>query len=205
MSTLANLTATAPLALPGQRIGLFGGSFNPVHDGHLAISLEALKRLHLDCIWWLVSPQNPLKDPLQYAALDQRIGQARSVARHPRIHVTGLEAVIPSRYTADTINVIERYWHRSRFVWIMGADSLAQFHQWQDWQGLASRIPLAVVNRPGFTLKALSSPAARRYARYRLDECDAAQLAACDPPAWCFLQVPLRQESSTRIRTGHDA
>lgn len=200
MSTLANLSAAAPLALPGQRIGLFGGSFNPPHDGHRAISLEALKRLRLDCIWWLVSPQNPLKDPNQNTALDLRLEQARAIARHPRIHVTGFEAVISSRYTADTIDAVSLYWPSTRFVWIMGADSLAHFHRWQNWQGLAERIPMAIVNRPGFALKSLSSPAARRYERHRLDESDAPLLAGSTPPAWCFLQVPLRCESSTSIR-----
>ncbi len=201
MAANGTLSAVTPLALPGQRIGLFGGSFNPAHAGHRAISLEALKRLDLDWIWWLVAPQNPLKDPSESTALELRLARAREVADHPRIRVTGFEDAISSRYTADTIEAVRRFWPATRFVWIMGADCLAELHRWQDWTGLVESVPMAIVNRPGFGLSALAAPAAVRYARFRLDETDAGLLADSAPPAWCFLKVPLRRESSTSIRT----
>lgn len=201
MAANGTLSAVTPPALPGQRIGLFGGSFNPAHAGHRAISLEALKRLDLDWIWWLVAPQNPLKDPSESTALDLRLQKARLVASHPRIRITGFEAAISSRYTADTVQAAGGFWPSTHFVWIMGADCLGELHRWQDWTDLVESIPIAVINRPGFGLRSLSSPAARRYARFRLDESDSGLLAGCAAPAWCFLKVRLRRESSTNIRT----
>lgn len=194
------LPAGAPLALPGQTIGLFGGSFNPPHAGHLSVSLEAIRRLRLDRLWWLVAPQNPLKDPTETAALERRLARARKVARHPRIVVTDFEAVLGTRYTADTMAIIVRRWPGVRFVWVMGADSFAGLHRWNDWQRLVGLVPMAVFDRPGFTLKALSSPAAITFAAARLDGSNAAALARRRPPAWCFIAIPRRHESSTALR-----
>jgi len=190
----------APLALPGQRIGLYGGSFNPPHQGHHAISLEALKRLGIDHLWWLVAPQNPLKTPDETAALDHRLADARRTVRHPRITVTGFEQEIGSRYTADSMAYIRRRWPGVGFVWVMGADSFADLHRWRDWRALAELVPMAVFDRPGFTLRAQACPAATLFARARIESSDAAALALLRPPAWSFINVPRRFESSTALR-----
>ena len=141
-----------PPVRPGMRIGLFGGSFDPPHDGHRAVSLEALKRLGLDQVWWLVSPQNPLK-PHAPADLGRRIAAARALANHPRIKVTGIEASLGTTYTADTLRKLQERLPGVRLVWMMGADNLASFHRWRDWQGIAADVPIAVFNRPGLALR----------------------------------------------------
>jgi nicotinate-nucleotide adenylyltransferase len=130
------------------RVGLFGGSFDPPHAGHRAVSLEAIERLRLDAVWWLVSPQNPLK-PHAPADLTRRIEAARALADHPRIKVTGIEAALGTTYTADTIRRLKARLPGVRLVWMMGADNLASFHRWRDWKRIASDVPIAVFNRPG--------------------------------------------------------
>ncbi|WP_108880483.1 nicotinate-nucleotide adenylyltransferase [Anderseniella sp. Alg231-50] len=190
-------------AISAQRIGLFGGSFNPAHDGHVAVSEEALKRLQLDQVWWLVSPQNPLKDARDTGDFDDRLALAKSLAANPRLVVTGMEAELGTRTTAQTFNALAPMFRHSRFVWIMGADSFAGLHHWNDWRQIPATLPLAVFARPGWTRKALSSPAARLLAGHRLDAADAGQLADRAAPAWCFLNMPLRPESSTAIRNGN--
>ncbi len=191
------------LGLPpftGLRIGLFGGSFNPAHAGHLAVSLEALKRLQLDRVWWMVSPQNPLKDPSENSDFAERLAGARALARHPRLVVCDFERQLRTRTTAETLHAIEPVLRAGRFVWIMGSDSFAGLHRWHDWRDIPTTLPLAVFDRPGYALAALRSPAARRYAACRLDSYDAGLLAECRAPAWCFVPMPLRPESSSAIR-----
>lgn len=196
--------AASPHAIPfhtdGMRIGLLGGSFNPPHEAHRAISLFAMKRLKLDRIWWLVTPGNPLKQGRALHTLYERTAAARKVANHPRIDVSCLESVIGTRYTYDTIGYLRRRCAGARFVWIMGADNLAQFHRWENWQGIASLMPIAVIDRPPDSFRALASPAAQTLARYRLDERDAGRLAARRPPAWTFLTGMKSDLSSTRLR-----
>jgi nicotinate-nucleotide adenylyltransferase len=194
--------ARFPHFSPGQRIGLYGGSFNPAHAGHYAAALEALKSARLDFVWWLVSPQNPLKDPAHTEDFRERTALARTIAAHPRFVVTDLEQRIGSRMTAKTLHALKPVLRRGRFVWIMGADSLAGLHQWRRWKELPRTLPLLVIDRPGWTFRALSSPAARFLARWRIRESDAALLADLRPPAWVFLTLPLRKESSTAIRSG---
>ncbi len=184
----------------GRRIGLFGGSFNPAHAGHVAVSEEALKRLQLDEVWWMVSPQNPLKPSADTADFNQRLAHARAIATHPRMRVTGLEAKLGTRTTAQTFAALAPMFELGHFVWIMGADSFAGLHKWNDWREIPPTLPLAVFARPGWSLKALGSPAATLLARHRLDSSDAALLAGMRPPAWVFLNMPLRYESSTEIR-----
>lgn len=191
-------------AISRQRIGLFGGSFNPAHDGHVAVSEEALKRLQLDQVWWLVSPQNPLKDSRDTGDFYDRLARARNLTGNPRLVVTGLEAKLGTRTTAQTFGVLAPMFQHSRFVWIMGADSFAGLHRWNDWRQIPATLPLAVFARPGWTQKALASPAARLLANHRLDIRDAGLLADMAAPAWCFLNMPLRHESSTAIRNGDD-
>jgi len=158
----------------------------------------ALKRLRLDRVWWLVTPGNPLKSADGLAALDRRVAAARAVARHPRIVVTDFEARIGTRYTFDTLLWLTRHCGGVRFVWIMGADNLQEFHRWRGWRGIAALVPIAVIDRYGATLAA--SPAARALARYRIPERLAARLAARDAPAWTFLHGLKSPLSSSRIR-----
>ncbi len=189
-----------PAFTNGMRIGLLGGSFNPPHAAHRAISLYAIKRLRLDRVWWLVTPGNPLKGNADLRELDQRAEAAREMAHDPRIDVSCLEAVIGTRYTVDTIGFLRRRCSGARFVWIMGADNLAQFHRWKDWRRIASEIPFAVIDRPPQTLRALAAPAALALARYRLPERDATALARRPPPAWVFLRGMKSNLSSTGLR-----
>ena len=184
----------------GQRIGLFGGSFNPPHRGHLAVSVSALRRLKLDWIWWLVSPQNPLKDPSEIGDFAERLSAARALLAHPRILLSDIEKRLGTRTTAELLDALAPVLRRGRFVWIMGADSFAGLHRWNDWQSIPARLPLAVLDRPGFAQAALTSPAARTLARWRLNDTDAACLPLRQPPAWVFLRQRHRPESSTAIR-----
>ena len=189
-------------SVDGQRIGLFGGSFNPAHAGHLAVSLMALKRLQLDWVWWLVSPQNPLKDPAETSDFAERYERAEQMARHPRLIVSDMERHLGTRTTAQTFRRLKPVLDRGRFVWIMGADSFAGLHRWNDWRDIPETLPLAVFDRPGWSLKALSSPAAHIYAQCRLDQYDAALLCEMRAPAWCSITMPLRNESSSALRVG---
>jgi nicotinate-nucleotide adenylyltransferase len=194
----------APVILPrhgrGMRIGLFGGTFNPPHEGHRLASLIALRRLKLDAVWWLVTPGNPLKQNSDLPPLATRMKAAADLARHPRIVVTDLEARIGTRYTFDTIDYLVRRCPGTRFVWIMGADNLASFHRWQRWREIAQLTPIAVVDRPASTLKAAHSLAAQFLARRRLDEADGALLAEAGAPGFVFLHGPRSSLSSTDLR-----
>ncbi len=186
------------------RIGLLGGSFNPAHEGHRHISKMALARLGLDQVWWLVSPQNPLKDASQTADYDRRFAAAVRAAQHPRIRVTDFEQRHNTRYTIDTLRALDRAYPAHRFVWLMGADNLAGFHQWRNWRQIARTVPIAVIDRPGNATRALASPAAQQLARYRLDEGDLTLIGKTTPPAWVFLTGPLSPLSSTEIRNRGD-
>jgi nicotinate-nucleotide adenylyltransferase len=196
--------STVASALPpyanGMRIGLLGGSFDPPHLAHRAISLFAIKRLKLDRVWWLVTPGNPLKADRAPHDLARRMEAARQVAHDPRIEVSCLESVIGTRYTAETIRYLCRRASRLHFVWIMGADNLAQFHRWHDWRIIASEVPIAVIDRPPQTFRALASPAAQALGRYRLPEIHAAGLAEQPAPAWVFLTGLKLYLSSTGLR-----
>jgi nicotinate-nucleotide adenylyltransferase len=189
-----------PLYTQGMRIGLLGGSFNPPHAAHRAISLFAIKRLQLDRVWWLVTPGNPLKDHGSLHDLGERAEAARRMANDPRIDVSCLEAVIGTRYTSDTIAYLRRRTSGLRLVWIMGADNLAQFHRWQNWRRIAAEVPIAVVDRPPQSFRALSAPAAQALANYRLPENKAGQLADQRAPAWTFLTGMKLNLSSTGLR-----
>jgi nicotinate-nucleotide adenylyltransferase len=189
-----------PLHSDGMRIGLLGGSFNPPHRAHRAISLFAIKRLRLDRVWWLVTPGNPLKDQDTLRDLEARTEAARRVADDPRIDVSCLESVIGTRYTVDTVKYLRRRASGLRFVWIMGADNLAQFHRWQNWQRIANLVPIAVIDRPPQSFRALNAPAAQALARYRLPENEARRLADHRAPAWVFLTGLKMNLSSTGLR-----
>jgi nicotinate-nucleotide adenylyltransferase len=182
------------------RIGLFGGTFDPPHEAHLAASLLALKRLQLDRVWWLVTPGNPLKNTDGLGPVIERIETARALARHPRIDVTGLEGFIKTRYTYDTIKWLKARCPRVRFVWIMGADNLRSFHRWQRWRGIAKLVPIAVVDRLGPSLYAGAGPAGHALRHARLPEHAAIALPLRKPPAWTYLHGLKSPLSSTALR-----
>jgi nicotinate-nucleotide adenylyltransferase len=183
-----------------QRIGLFGGTFNPPHEGHRRASLLALRRLDLDRIWWMVTPGNPLKDNGSVPSLRDRMQAAAQVAAHPRIFVSGAEAGFRTRYTADLIAILQARAPATRFVWIMGSDGLTDFHRWENWQRIAASVPIAVVNRPKTLLAPLSARAVQTLSKYRVDAEDAGILADRAPPAWLNLTGPRVALSSTALR-----
>ncbi len=189
-----------PPHAPGMRIGLFGGTFDPPHQAHLDACLLAMKRCALDRVWWLVTPGNPLKDTRYLAPLPERIAAARAHARHPRIVVTGIEAAIGTRYSHDTVLWLSRRRPAVRFVWIMGADNLRNFHHWQKWRLMADLVPIVVVDREGASLRAMASPAAQALSRFRIPERAALTLADRTPPAWTFLHGLKSPLSSTALR-----
>ena len=184
----------------GQRIGLYGGSFNPAHSGHRHVSLFALRRLRLDRVWWLVTPANPLKDSAGLPSIEARMRRAAEVAAHPRIWVSGAEDAFGTRFTADFLRILKGRAPGVRFVWVMGSDNLAQMHHWSRWREIAANVPIAVVNRPGSLAAPLTAPAARVLASRRIDEADAHLLPAAEPPAWAFLIGPRTAVSSTSLR-----
>jgi nicotinate-nucleotide adenylyltransferase len=195
-----SVSQAIPLYTNGMRVGLLGGSFNPPHLAHRAISQFAIKRLKLDRVWWLVTPGNPLKENGALHDLNQRTEAARRMADDPRIDVSCLESVIGTRYTVDTITYLRRRAAGLRFVWIMGADNLAQFHRWQNWRRIASEVPIAVIDRPPQSFRALAAPAAQALARYRLPENQAGRLADQRAPAWVFLSGMKLSLSSSGLR-----
>ncbi len=184
----------------GQRIGVFGGSFNPVHEGHLLVAETALRRLRLDWLWWLVTPGNPLKSHGDLADITARLRSVAGIADHPRMIVTAIEADLRTRYTADTLSALVARAPEARFVWIMGADGLASFHRWDRWHEIAQMMPICVVDRPGETFRAVAAPAAQALLRQRIDEADAPRLADMPAPAWTLLHGPRNGSSSTALR-----
>jgi nicotinate-nucleotide adenylyltransferase len=181
------------------RVGLLGGSFNPAHAGHVYASVEALKRLALDQVWWLVSPQNPLKPKAGMASLAARFAAAEAVASHPRIRVTALEARFGTRFTVDTLSRLAT-WRGHDFVWLIGADNLLQLPRWRHWRRLFDLASIAAVERQPYSYRSLAGPAAVRFASARLPESRAAELAGSTPPAWAFLRLRPHPASSTAIR-----
>jgi nicotinate-nucleotide adenylyltransferase len=195
-----SLRVRTPLCLPGQRIGVMGGTFDPPHDGHRIAAEAAIRRLGLDQIWWLITPGNPLKSHHRLSPLDGRMKRVATFAREPRMKITAFERELKTSYTAGTLSFLKRRYPSVRFVWVMGADNLATFHRWQHWREIANIMPIAVVDRPGWRLKGLASPAAHALERYRMPERDARTLATRQPPAWVLLTIRLSGLSSTALR-----
>jgi nicotinate-nucleotide adenylyltransferase len=190
-----------PYARAGQAIGLLGGSFDPAHEGHAHITREALKRFGLDRVWWLVSPGNPLKAHGP-APLPERMARARAVIEHPRVVVTDIEARLGTRFTAETLARLFELYPGVRFTWLMGADNLAGFHRWERWDEIMQALPVGVIARPGERVAARTSPAARRFRMARLAGASAPLLAHAPAPAWCLVNVPMVDTSSSAIRAG---
>lgn len=189
-----------PHVEPGMVVGLFGGSFNPPHKGHALVAEIALRRLGLDQLWWIVTPGNPLKSHGNLAPLGERLKQCEALAADPRIKVTAFEKSLGTSYTARTLDFVKARNPRARFIWIMGADNLASFHRWQQWQRIAMTFPIAVIDRPGSTLAYLSSKMARTFDYARVDEEDAGVLWKKKAPAWTFIHGPRSTLSSTALR-----
>ena len=190
-----------PIAFAGQRIGLLGGSFDPPHEGHVHVTLWALRALALDRVWWLVSPGNPLKRRGP-AGIERRVAAGRRLISHPKVVVTDIERRLGSRYTADTLARLSRIYPGVSFIWLMGADNLATFHHWERWGWLAETFPIAAFARPGEQLRAGLSPMARRFARRRLPASAARLLGRGPTPRWTLLTGPMSAASSTAIRSG---
>ena len=182
------------------RVGLYGGSFNPAHEGHAHVAETAKRRLRLDRVIWLVSPQNPLKARHETADLAERMAGARSLAKGPGMIVSDVETQLGSAYTIDTIRALKTRHPGVKFVWIMGADSLASFHRWRGWTQIMREVPVAIVSRPWISLKSRFSPAAQRFAHSRLPSSAAPRLADTRPPAWIFLFGRFNFQSSTALR-----
>lgn len=189
-----------PHVEPGMRVGLFGGSFNPPHAGHRLVAEIALRRLRLNQLWWMVTPGNPLKDRGALAPLGERIALSEALTLDPRIKVTAFETARNVRFSADTVALVRARNPAVRFVWVMGADSLAGFHRWQNWRDIARSVPIAVIDRPGSTLSFLSAKLAKTFSHARIDEDDAGALASLPPPAWTFIHGPRSLLSSTELR-----
>lgn len=191
------MKAGFPQAAKGMVIGLLGGSFDPAHRGHVHITREAIKRMGLDRVWWLVSPGNPLK-ARGPAPLDERMARARAVMDDPRVVVTDLERRLGTRYTAETLERLQAIYPGVRFVWLMGADNLVQFHRWERWEDILRMVPVGVLARPGWGVAARTSRAARIFREHGVDRGEALRMR--DAPAWCFVNLPMDGSSSTAIR-----
>ncbi len=205
-----DLVRKRPLPPAGDRrrraVGLLGGSFNPAHQGHRHISRIAIKSLGLDEVWWLVSPQNPLKDSHSLLPLADRVASARAIVRHPAIRVTDIERRLGTHFTADTLSALKRRFPCVRFVWLMGADNLIQMPRWDRWERIFATVPVAVFDREPHTYAALTSRAATRFAAARRTGRRVLALAGTHPPAWAFLFYRRHPASATDIRrkTGLD-
>lgn len=184
----------------GQIIGLLGGSFNPAHGGHRRITLFAMQALGLDEAWWLVSPGNPLKSKKGMASLPVRVKAAQAMARRAPIKVTAIEQQLGSPYTVNTLRALKRRFPKRRFVWLMGADNLAQFHHWRDWRDIAREMPIAVIARPGYDAAALASPAMAWLRRYRLSAASFRNRGEWSAPALIELRFDPDPRSATAIR-----
>lgn len=189
-----------PHAEKGNVVGLFGGSFNPPHDGHALVGLTAIRRLHLNQLWWMVTPGNPLKDKTILSPLHERMAKSAEIIPHPKARITGFENTLNSANSVDTVSYILKHNPGVHFIWIMGADSLSSFHLWHQWQDIVQLIPIAIIDRPSARMAALSSPMAQTYRRYQLDERDAGKLSFSKAPAWVYLHGPRSSASSTNLR-----
>lgn len=187
----------------GRTVGLLGGSFNPAHDGHRHISLHAIKRLGLDAVWWMVSPQNPIKPVEGMAPLQDRLRSAAAVSDHPRIIATDIESQMGTRYTIDTLRQLTTRFAATNFIWLMGSDNLRQFHLWHEWEEIFHLTRVCVLDRPPRPQIVQSCAVIERFRHHLVDDAAAASLKSRPLPAWVMLHIPLSHESSTAIRAGN--
>ncbi|MEK9794405.1 MAG: nicotinate-nucleotide adenylyltransferase [Hyphomicrobiales bacterium] len=185
---------------PNQKIGILGGSFNPAHEGHLSISKIALQRLNLDVVWWIISPRNPLKKYDILYDFEERVSSAEKVIDTNHISISKLEKDAQIKYTIGTVEYLNTRYFGTKFIWIMGADNLKDFHRWREWDKLALTVPIAIIDRPSSSLDVTSSLFANKYRKYRVDEADAQNLADKKKPAWVFLHSKLNDQSSSQLR-----
>ena len=200
MASLAQSNPLLHLAAKwrGRTIGLYGGSFNPAHEGHIHVASEAIKRLKLDAVWMMVSPGNPLKEKTDLAKRKRRRKSLRELlTNQPKIVVTDIEKKLGTRYSADTIKSLQKFMPGTRFVWIMGADNLADFHHWRNWREIAGMLPIAIFDRPGYSVTGLNSKFARQFRQNKVPCC---QLLENHAPAWTFVPIPRHSGSATHIR-----
>jgi nicotinate-nucleotide adenylyltransferase len=195
------MRAGFPMANKGMTIGLLGGSFDPAHEGHVHITRQAIARMGLDQVWWLVTPGNPLK-ARQPAPMADRLAQARRVMDHPRVKITDLETSLGTRTTADTIDALRAIYPGVTFVWLMGADNLVQFHRWGRWRDILRSVPVGVLARPGSGVAARLSVAAQSFRVHRVQRGE--MLGHRRPPVWCFVNLPMNDASSSAIRARGD-
>ena len=188
-----------PYAAPGQVVGLFGGSFDPAHEGHVHVTRTALRAFGLDQVWWMVTPGNPLKEDGP-APLEARVARARELMQHPKVEITTIEEKFGTRFTAATLGRLLPLFPRVTFMWVMGADNLAHFHKWQEWREIAAMVPIGVVARPGHGIGGRMSVAARYFREARVHPAAGRLLHRANLPAWCFINAPMRDESSTALR-----
>jgi nicotinate-nucleotide adenylyltransferase len=183
------------------RIGLLGGSFNPAHRAHRRISLEAMRALSLDEVWWLVSPGNPLKkDAKDMAAFEARFASAERMARRSPIRVSEFEQANGTRYSVDTVRSLKRRHPEHRFLWLLGSDTLPNFHEWRDWRGLAREVPIAVIRRPGYDSAAHAARAMGWLRGFVRPSSQAKHWTEWSAPAIIFLRLPPDPTSATAIR-----
>lgn len=180
------------------KIGLFGGSFDPAHSGHLHVAETALRRLGLDQVWWLVTPQNPLKPKSR--PLEARMASAAAITRGTRMVVTDIESRLGLRYTADTIAALQRRWPGVKFVWLMGGDNLRGFVRWRRWRDIMRAVPIAIVAREKIASRHLDATAFAQFAHRRVAMLDARCLAGTAAPAWTYISGRLDPQSSTALR-----
>lgn len=195
------MRAGFPIATKGMVVGLLGGSFDPAHEGHAHLTREAIARMGLDKVWWLVTPGNPLKTR-QPAPMAQRMAQARRVMPDPKVEITDLEAKLGTRATFDTITRLKAIYPGVQFVWLMGADNLVQFHKWGRWRDILRSVPVGVLARPGSGVTARTSVAARAFRVHQVDRGE--NLRGKAAPAWCFVNMPMNNTSSSAIRARGD-
>ena len=186
--------------LMGTTIGLLGGSFDPPHSGHVHITNQALQTLSLNKIWWLVSPGNPLK-PKGPLSLIKRVNECKKIVQNPNVVVSDIEVRLNTYFTAHTLRKLFTLYPRARFVWLMGADNLTNFHNWEEWTWIMENIPLGIMARPGEQVKAGLSQTALRYRRFRVNSYNASAIPFMRAPAWSLLGGPMRDVSSTKIRS----
>ena len=195
---------SGPSSRPGLSVGLFGGSFNPAHGGHLHLATTAMRALDLDRVWWMPSPQNPLKP--EQPSWESRAATVQALALPPRHKLSDVEVRLGTQYTIDTLRALRKRYCTTRFVFLMGADNFAQLPRWKEWQDILQTVPVAVISRPGGkAIRARLGRAARQFSRYRVPESAAHTLKDHCPPAWTFLTAPHNAESSSRIRAETDA